>query len=302
MKASLSTMWAMGNYPRLGEFIEMSARLGFAQVELNHQVTSAMLAGLDLEHAPISSIHEPCPADIRPDILKARDWLISAEDEEARQQGVRAIERSIEFAGLLGVKTIVIHPGSVYSNWPREKELYDLYRNGQAHTQQYAELKACLIEERAARASARLDAVKQSLADLLEFAQPFGVVLGLENRYHYMEIPSLDEMDLLLSLAEPERLGFWYDVGHAHALDCLGFYPHEAWLERYADRIVGVHLHDAVGINDHAAPGEGEVDFDRIAAYLPAGAIRTLELKASASPIQLKNALQFLITKGCLQL
>ena len=51
-----------------------------------------------------------------------------------------------------------------------------------------------------------------------------GLRLGLENRYHFFDLPSPDEMEELLSLASPDRLGFVYDVGHAQALDRLGFY------------------------------------------------------------------------------
>jgi hypothetical protein len=39
------------------------------------------------------------------------------------------------------------------------------------------------------------------------------------------------ELEELLSLAGPERLGFIYDVGHAHALSYLGFFRHDEWLE-----------------------------------------------------------------------
>lgn len=125
--------------------------------------------------------------------------------------------------------------------------------------------------------------------------------MGLENRYHYMDILTLDEMKFLLELAGPEQLGFWYDVGHAQTLDRLGFFPHEEWLKRYAGRIVGIHLHDVVGINDHDASGNGEVDFARIAGFLPADAIHTLELKSSITTEQVKKSLRFLAHKGCIQ-
>ena len=93
------------------------------------------------------------------------------------------------------------------------------------------------------------------------YAGRFGIRLGLENRYHYMDIPTPDELEQLLELAGPDRLGFIYDVGHAQALDRLGFFPHEEWLKRFASRMIGAHLHDVIGVNDHHAPGLGEIDF-----------------------------------------
>ena len=91
--ASLSTMWAKKNFPNLGDFFQAARRMGFAHIELNHQVDSAMLAGIEMDHYVFSSLHEPCPADVSLDTLKARDWLISAADEENRRQGVAAVRR-----------------------------------------------------------------------------------------------------------------------------------------------------------------------------------------------------------------
>ena len=99
------------------------------------------------------------------------------------------------------------------------------------------------------------------MRELLEYAGRSGICLGLENRYHYFDIPSQDELALLLELAGPERIGFIYDVGHATAHGPAGFLSRREWLERFGDRIVGTHLHDVIGFTDHHAPGLGEVDF-----------------------------------------
>src|SRR4030042_250970 len=98
---------------------------------------------------------------------------------------------------------------------------------------------------------------------LIKYALQFNVKLGFENRYHYMDIPIIDEMEELLCLADPGQLGFIYDVGHAQALDRLGFFPHSEWLTRYSARIFGTHLHDVIGVSDHFAPGLGEIDFKK---------------------------------------
>ena len=96
--ASLSTMWALKNFPTLADFFEAARRMGFARIELNHKVTTLMLAGIDLSRYQFSSVHEPCPADISEDELKKRDWLISSTDEACRIEGVKAIKRSIDIA------------------------------------------------------------------------------------------------------------------------------------------------------------------------------------------------------------
>lgn len=299
--ASLSTMWAMTNFPTMNDFCAVAHRLGFAGIELNHQVDTSMLAGSDLSQCGITSIHEPCPADVNADEQKARDWFISAEDEQNRKQGVISIKRSLDLAASLGVKAIVVHAGNVRADWDNEKRLYDAYNAGKAGTPGYLKLKDQLMQERAALVGSRLEAVRKSLLELLDYARPLGIRLGLENRYHFMDIPNCDEMQSLLSLGNHGEIGFWYDIGHAQALDRLGFIPHEDWLERYASRIVGIHLHDVIGITDHRAPGTGEMDFVRLARHMPADAVHTLELKPDTKYEQVRDSLHFLAEKGCIQ-
>ena len=293
-------MWAFRNFPTLVQFFEAARRLGFERVELNHQVNSAMLAGIDLTGTTISSIHEPCPADISVNELKARDWLISATDEANRAQGVLAVKRSIDFASALGVRTLVVHAGDVRSSWQTEKDLCASYRVGQAQSQSYRQLQDRLRQERNALAAPRFSAVQQSLKELLAYAAPRGVCLGLENRFHYMDIPSPDEMAQLLALGAPEALGFWLDTGHALVLERLGLFAQAEWLERFSGRIVGIHLHDVTGIDDHGAPGFGEADFDHLCGYVPKHAVRTFEVKPGVNAAQLQESLRFVAQKGCL--
>ena len=296
---SLSSMWAKGNFPVLGDFFLAAGWLGFPKIELNHQVDSGMLASVDLGETVISSIHEPCPADIPVETLKARDWMISSPDEDCRQHGVASIKRTIELAGALSVRTVVVHAGHVSLDMVLEKKLRSLFEEGLTESAEYEEVKSLMMDRRLKLIGPRLEAVGKSLKELLDFASRFEVRLGLENRYHLFDIPTQDEMSALLSLSEPDRLGFVYDVGHAMAMDRLGFYPNEMWLKRFGGRIFGIHLHDVIGISDHYAPGLGEVDFRMIAGYLPKEASRTIEVMSFNTPEQVKTGLKTVVDAGC---
>ncbi len=299
--ASLSTMWALKTLPTLADFFEFARRTGFARIELNHKVTSAMLTGIDLERYQFSSVHEPCPADISADELKKRDWLISSTNEANRCEGVKAIQRTIDLAHKLGAPVIVIHAGQAHADLLPEKQLRSLLACGKRDTDEYRDIRQEMIAARAEAAEASVEAVRKSMVELLAYAEEKGVCLGIENRYHYHEIPSPDELEKLLSLAGPDRIGFLYDVGHAEALDRMGFYPYEEWLKRFGSRIVGTHLHDMNGMTDHYAPGLGNVDFRRIAVYLPEEAFRTCEFQTFNSPEQVKAGLMFLMERGCIK-
>ena len=92
---ALSTMWGIGRFERFGDFFPAGRELGFGRFELNHGVNSQMLNGVDLDRLQVVSVHEPCPADVSTKTLKARNWLVSSPNPEGRQQGVRAVQRSI---------------------------------------------------------------------------------------------------------------------------------------------------------------------------------------------------------------
>jgi HAD superfamily hydrolase (TIGR01549 family) len=299
---SLSSMWGVKKFAAFGDFLLAAPRLGLATIELNHQVRPAMLAGLDLKSCRINSIHEPCPAVIAAGVLRKQDLLISSPDEDRRREGVNSIKHSIDLAGELGVRALVVHCGQIQGDPTLEPEMVSLFESGQAGTQKYGELKNRFVELRAALIPPYLAAVKKSLLELLDYAGRFNVRLGIENRFHYFDIPTLDEMCEILELADPDRIGFLYDIGHAQVLDRLGFFPHAGWLDRFARRIVGVHLHDVSGIRDHLAPGLGEIDFHWVAGYLPKTAFRTLEVKSDNTPEQIKTGLKILLDAGCINL
>jgi HAD superfamily hydrolase (TIGR01509 family) len=298
---SLSTMWLKDNFPTLLDFFEFARRSGYARVELNHKINSEILQGIDFDRNSVGSLHEPCPADIPMDTLVKRDWVISSINEENRQKGVEAVKRSIELAACKGQSTIVIHPGHVVMDVTLEKQLRRLIQDGREGSAEFQTLKQEMIRIRAELIPLAFEAVKKSVSELVEYARPRKVRLGLENRFHYREIPSLDEMETLLTLGGPEILGMTFDVGHAKHLSRLGFYPYKQWLERFSTRIFETHLHDFQEITDHFAAGLGEVDFDEIATYLPENAIRTCEYLDTNSAEQVKSALRYLSENGCIR-
>ncbi len=127
---SLSTMWGMKKFSYFGDFLLAAPRLGFAGIELNHQVTPGMLAEIDLNCCRFTSIHEPCPAVISARHLKEQDLLISSPNEERRREGVLSIKRSIDLASQLGSGTVVVHCGQIQADWTIERDMVSLFEKG----------------------------------------------------------------------------------------------------------------------------------------------------------------------------
>lgn len=140
--------------------------------------------------------------------------------------------------------------------------------------------------------------VRRSLMELAEHAAQNGIRLGLENRYHYPEIPLPDELEELLELGCGEVVGYWHDTGHAQVLQHLGFATHEEWLRRFGDQAIGVHLHDVIALKDHLPAGVGLVDWDMVAGNLPPGALRTCEFQSFNSRQEVVAGLRWLVERN----
>jgi sugar phosphate isomerase/epimerase len=288
-------MWGIKRFSDLAPFFNGGEEAGFTAFELNHGVDSSMLKGLEGRH--IQSVHEPCPADISTSTLKQNDWLISSLSEENRRQGILAVKRSIEFAASLGVKAVVVHPGRIDSAYDTEAEMRDLYDTGKRYSAEYQELLSRNQRSRAEAAESNLAQVEKSLDELGDFAAARGISLGLENRYHYHEIPSPQELDRLLKRDATGALGFWYDVGHAETLDRLGFFPHADWFE-FSHLIIGAHFHDLRGVDDHRYAGDGDLDWNKIVGKIPHDALRTCEFRNSCTVRELAQGKYFLQNLG----
>ena len=118
-----------------------------------------------------------------------------------------------------------------------------------------------------------------SLDSLIEEAIKRNIALGIENRYYLNSIPDFEEMGLIFQKFECGNIGYWHDCGHAQAFQNFGLISHEKLLKTYADKLIGIHLHDCNGYNDHILPGNGEIDFDMIKMYLPENAIKIIEVQ-----------------------
>jgi len=118
-------------------------------------------------------------------------------------------------------------------------------------------------------------------------------LLGLENRAHYHELPGRDDFEPLLAEFSGGPLGYWHDTGHAHLAERLTIMRPGFLLEKYADHLVGVHLHDAAGLEDHLPPGIGEIDFGALKPHIKPGIPVVIELKPGTRPDDIPQALAF---------
>lgn len=291
---ALSTMWSQQDrFADLADFAMRSRELGYSHIEISYIVTEDGLARLRACGAAVTSLHAPAPSR---QVRGRRNFELNlaASDEDERLLAIEHTKRTIDEAASFGASAVVVHLGAVGGEAARaDATLRRLVREA-APIEETDRARRHAIETRRAGSAAAFDRARRSLDQLAAHARARGVVVGLENRYHYHEIPDVDEAKALLAGYPLDVVGYWHDTGHAEVLDRLGLVPLRRWLTELGGRCVGAHLHDVDGIVDHRAPGEGDSDWAYVAQGLPSEAIRTFEINQQRADDAVERAIPYL--------
>jgi len=105
-------------------------------------------------------------------------------------------------------------------------------------------------------------------------------------------------MEWVLADLSRQGLCYWHDTGTVQLREQVGLPGQGAWLDRYSDRMVGVHLQDAAGDEVEMPPGLGEVDFKLVAEYVPSTAEKVVEINPRHGRSEILAAVQFLLDRG----
>jgi len=287
---SVSTSAIASRTDKAEEIVAWLNEVGACMVELNgvkegtYRELRSMLPRAGIS---VSSFHNFCPVPESGGTL-----LFIAEDPEERLSAVRATINTLKSAADLGARAVVCHLDCVPLQ--REVEAFAAKLRAEGDSKEVRAARERLKKLRREKAAPYLDRVLWCLDRILEAATRLGVMVGIETRCGYHEIPSPEEIGLILEKFAGAPLGYWHDVGHAHHLEFLGLGRQEELLRRYRDAIIGVHLHDARGERDHLTPGTGEVDLAAVLAYIPPEAIKTVEAAEMQDTASLRRGLEHL--------
>jgi sugar phosphate isomerase/epimerase len=270
--------------------------LGFDAVELGHGVRIPLMEGIqklyDAGGVKISSLHNFCPLPIEITRAAPDCYEFSSHRDHERERAVRLTFQTIDFARRLGAGRVVLHMGSVAMDSFTEK-LIKMANEGRQQTKQYvaAKLKAVKIREK--KSPFYIERVTECLKRILDHAAQREVVLGMEGRFAYEEIPSETEFPALLRQFDSPWVGYWHDFGHIQVKENLGFVDHAAWLRQVSHRLVGAHLHDTIWPDrDHQPPLQGQIDYDRLIPILPAEKLLVWEMSPRRKADEIAESLQ----------
>jgi sugar phosphate isomerase/epimerase len=299
----ISTSWKSSAVDNGVELFKAIQRLPVPAVELEYRITNEMfqqLRGLlKSSDIMVASIHNffPLPPILPRSSASGDLFLLSSPDKEEREQAVKWTLHTFECANDMEAGAVVLHCGKIDME-PEMDALYRYLEKGMMQSEEAQEFVSRKIFEREQKKAKHFDALLFSLEKLIRSAERHNILLGLENRAHYHELPGPDEFAIIFNEFTGAPLRYWHDVGHAHLNEALTFSNQKSLLEQYGDQLIGFHYHDVQGRKDHLPPGEGSVDFAALKPYLKEDTIRIMELMAGLDEAEVLKGLEFLRESG----
>ncbi len=303
-KFSFSTSWNWRNSHVGKKIIEEIMELGFGTVELNYRITEEMLTTIlpmiEAGKIKISSIHNVFPY-VNDKNYDTDSMLLGYVDKVKRKEAIRLTKGSIDWAARFGAKAVVIHPGEVPQplEFDYREELENMYNEGLKGTNEYKKLFDEMMEYKNSRHFIYLQLIKESMEELCEYisTKNYDIKLGLENRVGCMQIPDFYEINYLLDKLKDLPVYFWYDMGHGTALESLGMFNNLQEVKKIKNRILGMHIHDCIGIDDHWTPYVKSNNVDNFIDIIKGAPIKVLELGAKNKKEDIEKGVNILNEK-----
>ena len=296
---ALSTAWKARQLARGDEVVREAKACGFAALELNHNMTvmkvKQLLEQVQAGLIRVVSLHNYVPAIYRPTSRRSDPdyYSLASPDDEERRLAVKRTRETIDWAAAFGARAVVLHCGKVPIR-ASSRKIVELESQGEAARAEFTALRDRALAERAAAVRPFIEKLKRSLDALNHYAYWRGIALGLENRFYVREIPDLSELIELTAEFRGGAIGYWHDVGHAQCTEVLGIATQEEYLDPLGRYLIGMHLHDAYGTDDHRVPGRGTFEFRRLKPYLGRDTLRVVEAFGRATSEDLAGGRQLI--------
>ena len=267
--------------------------MGFESIEASHGLSLSLMPGLmqavDEKRIRVMGVHNFCPApiDIQGDAPDA--YRFTSHRVEDRDRAMRLSMETLLVAARLEARYVVLHMGEVelFQGHECTRKLQRMVRHGYVGTQEYARLKGEYVRRRMKIAPLYLARAREALYKLAEKAKELNLVLGVEGRSHFEQVPGELEMpQLLAEFADNPHVRYWHDFGHIQRKHNLLLLNHDRYLSGLKPYIFGAHVNDVQWPQrDHRAPFQGgDVDFDTLLPkYFTQAMPLTWELSSSVT-------------------
>ncbi len=297
-----STCWNSKRHKDGSALCDEIRELGFETIEASHGLPLSLMPGIiravEEKRIRVEGVHNFCPSPI--DVLRdAPDaFQFTSHRPEERERAMRLSLETLQVAARLGARYVVLHMGMVhlFMNFKGTKALERMARNGQVGSREYAQLKGELVRKRRRLAPLYCARAREALHRLADQAQQLGLVLGVEGRSHFEQVPGEEEvLPLLREFEGNPHVRYWHDFGHIQRKHNLLLLDHAQYLEKLRPYTYGAHVNDVQWpARDHRPPfyRGGTVNFrSLLPRFFTADMPLTWELSPSVTREEILRAL-----------
>lgn len=304
---SFSTMWNLRRHNNGKNMIEEIKSLGFSQVELNYNVNDELLSTIEpmIESGDIaiSSVHNVFP------FIDDRDYdtdsvMLGFDDLTKRRRAVELLKRSVDYAARYGATGVVVHPGEVPFDYNIDAALKKIWVEQGKESLAYRQLWNEMIGRRNLLAPTHVTRIRECLEEVCDYIDQsgLGIRIGIETRSRCNQIPTLREADQIINELGGAPVGLWFDIGHGMMMDRMGLYDNEKEVLELVQqgKVLGVHIHETVGIVDHWCPyihSEDLTGFDVFLPVIQAAPHKVYELRAPCKTEEIEASYSIMIEK-----
>lgn len=287
---SISTVWNIETRDYGVVAVDELMSMGFDSIELSW-INEAKFEEIKDLRLKVSSVHNYLP---EPNELKSGRWRgdvfrLTSLDEEEREEAVKYTKRTIDTAVNFGAPAVVVHWGVPEGLTVRSYVLHKLYDQGGFNSPEYIMMKKVIKKEREEKKNKFIENGLISLDEINAYAFKNNIKIGLETRMYYEELPGLEEFLMIFDKFKGGALYYWHDIGHAELHQKMGFIDDASvYLNELEKYLIGLHIHDILGLSDHKAPGMGNLDYSKYAKYFKnKDLIKVFEVHSSSSKEEL---------------
>jgi sugar phosphate isomerase/epimerase len=237
----ISTM--CGNHKKIEKIVKKTniffAEVGFSDTKKDYLNNKKVFDNYGI---PFLGVHSPA---LIPKKTKAASRFIDfvSDDEDIVKKSIKYLENSLIFASSEKMNYVIFHPGGC-EEIGFEENLKEFLKIRRSKSEVY------------------LYRFFKNFERFLKICENLNIKIGIETRFYPGEFPNFFELEKIFKEFDSKFLYYWHDLSHAYVRENIMKEP--SYLKNFKNKLLGIHIHDIKGLDEHRPPGKGVIDFKKI--------------------------------------